>query len=411
MPKGLITPNPSDSEDESDLPPRKRHYARDQCNFENNSTTFENVNNDRQIFEKELAQRFMDMSSSTPITPLTQTPQQPQRVSVIMHANSDGTCSQGTVTPTDPCIAVPDKRENLLRSVKYKIGRKYLKVKDSNESPQTEQIEIESPINKQPADTELINERISIPSPTVLPSLLPPPQTLTTQQVPCASTTTTTTTPSTKIQLPALAPKITQPTFFITTATAATTTTTMQQYILPTGYVILKSTTLPQIVSLVNTHPTVTAVTTATQKTTATIAAAERRRVYECTYPNCGKNYFKSSHLKAHGRVHTGEKPFICKWEGCERRFSRSDELSRHKRTHTGEKKFVCHVCSKPFMRSDHLSKHVKRHSKKSNNPTSCQTNLRAIVPSPIVKSIHQQPSHHILQLQPIETAIRFEAM
>jgi hypothetical protein len=52
-----------------------------------------------------------------------------------------------------------------------------------------------------------------------------------------------------------------------------------------------------------------------------------KRKIHICHHQGCGKVYGKTSHLRAHLRWHSGDRPFVCSWYYCGKRFTRSDEL------------------------------------------------------------------------------------
>ncbi|KAI6228614.1 Krueppel-like factor 5 isoform X2 [Aphelenchoides fujianensis] len=122
----------------------------------------------------------------------------------------------------------------------------------------------------------------------------------------------------------------------------------------------------PDALSPAQTFSDVPTPRSAQQPATLSIRPKRVRRfvkgIHKCDFPNCDKSYSKSSHLKAHARTHSGEKPFVCDWNECNWRFARSDELTRHYRRHTGYRPFRCPHCQSEtrFARSDHLRSHVR---------------------------------------------------
>ncbi|PXF48466.1 hypothetical protein BWQ96_01635 [Gracilariopsis chorda] len=107
------------------------------------------------------------------------------------------------------------------------------------------------------------------------------------------------------------------------------------------------------------------------------------REVYACPFDNCARTSTEHSNLKAHMRMHTGERPYTCSAPGCRRNFRWKSSLTYHEKAiHTSVKPYKCSPCRKQFVEKRKYKMHLEM-CPYSSQPSSGTSTLHRAVSTP----------------------------
>lgn len=85
------------------------------------------------------------------------------------------------------------------------------------------------------------------------------------------------------------------------------------------------------------------------------------REVYICPFSNCDRISSEHSNMKAHLRLHTGERPYVCRVSTCRKSFRWKSSLTYHERAlHSNTRPYQCSGCRKSFVERRKLRLHLQ---------------------------------------------------